>query len=508
MRQLAVLLGTLLLVSLPGSARGQAVGPRLTDEGRTLILLDEVREPQEKRQPGITLTGNPMTGGRQVRIAGHGIAPLREIAAGCGTRSWRVGLSDFRETPETNVATYDVPGEVVIQLLNSPECALLIAGARIVIPRELVSVVWALPGSAPKLPPGKASSSAPTATTADPCTVRTPGGDPGRISPGERIRAVKAIEALGALRDWATGPQGKEKADYASRVAKAEMVVGEYLAGGQTGHGELASAIRAAMGCFKEALRVWPNVNQPWSSAAENVRGAERYLDIKSLAERQEEERTRRKRIEDPSKTPTGSATPEAEKTPTKTPGYSVKSITPIFSQLLVISSPQGFKTVFENARGTQYIRESVLEGENENKWTQMITITGAKDLASKPNLSPKKYAESIADGFKRACPNSFSTSSISEGKISGYDGFIAIVSCGTSPSTAGRTSESALIAVIKGESDYYTVQWAERTEPSSTPIAIDTTKWVERFKRLAPIKLCPIVPGEAAPYPSCVGSK
>lgn len=188
--------------------------------------------------------------------------------------------------------------------------------------------------------------------------------------------------------------------------------------------------------------------------------------------------------------------------------GYSVKSITPIFSQLLVISFPQGFKTVFENARGPQYIRESVLEGENENKWTQMISITGAKDLASQPNLSPKKYAESIAGGFKRACPNSFSTSSISEGKISGYDGFIAIVSCGTSPSTAGRTSESALIAVIKGESDYYTVQWAERAQPSSTPIAIDKTKWDERFKRLAPIKLCPIVPGEAAPYPSCAGSK
>lgn len=188
--------------------------------------------------------------------------------------------------------------------------------------------------------------------------------------------------------------------------------------------------------------------------------------------------------------------------------GYSVKSITPIFSQLLVTSFPQSFKTVFENARAPRYIRESVLDGENENKWTQMITITGVKDLASNPNLSPKKFAENMAGGFKRACPNSFSVSGISEGKISGYDGFIAVVSCGTSPSSAGQTSETVLVAVIKGESDYYTVQWAERAEPSSTPIAIDTTKWVERFKRLAPIKLCPIVPGEAAPYPSCVGSK
>lgn len=188
--------------------------------------------------------------------------------------------------------------------------------------------------------------------------------------------------------------------------------------------------------------------------------------------------------------------------------GYSVKSITPIFSQLLVTSFPSGFKPVFENTRGPDYARGSVLDGENENKWTQMITITGAKGLASNPNLSPKKFAESMAGGFKRACPNSFSASNVSEEKISGYDGFIAILSCGISPSTAGRTSESALIAVIKGESDYYTVQWAERAEPSSTPIAINTAKWAERFKRLAPIKLCPRVPGEAAPYPSCVDSK
>ena len=299
MKQGVVLLGALLVLFSVGGARALAAEPRVTEDGQTLILLEEVREPQGKRQPGITLTGNRLTGGRQVRVAGHGIAPLQEMAAVCGGRSWRLGLSDFRQTPERNVATYEVPGEVVTQVLNSPECALLIAGARILIPRELVSAVWGLPGSAQQLVPGSsAAASAPTATPAEPCAVRTPGGDPSRISPGERIRSIKAIEALGALRDWANGPQGKGKADYASRVAKAEMVVDEYLAGGQGGQGELASAIRAAMNCFKEALQAWPQVNQPWSSAAENVRGTERYLNVKPLAERQEEERTKRMELE------------------------------------------------------------------------------------------------------------------------------------------------------------------------------------------------------------------
>jgi hypothetical protein len=28
----------------------------------------------------------------------------------------------------------------------------------------------------------------------------------------------------------------------------------------------------------------------------------------------------------------------------------------------------------------------------------------------------------------------------------------------------------------------------------------------MERLQKLAPLRVCPIVPGEAPPYPSCVG--
>jgi len=190
--------------------------------------------------------------------------------------------------------------------------------------------------------------------------------------------------------------------------------------------------------------------------------------------------------------------------------GRSVVSVSPVFGQLVSMSFPEGFHTapVFEQTVRLRYIRESVLEGENENRWTQMLTVTGAKGLASNPNVSPRKFAESMAGGYKKACPGSFSVGGVSEEQISGYDAFSVIVSCGTSPSTSRRTSESALIVVIKGAKDYYTVQWAERGAPSRTPIAIDTAKWGERFRRLGPIKLCPIVPGESAPYPSCVDQK
>jgi hypothetical protein len=184
--------------------------------------------------------------------------------------------------------------------------------------------------------------------------------------------------------------------------------------------------------------------------------------------------------------------------------GYSVRTITPIFSQLVTFSLPKGFMPAFENAKGGQYIQESVLEGESTTKWSQMITITGAKGLASNPNLTPTRFAGGMASGFKRACPDSFSATGLGEIKLDAHDAFIAVVSCGVAVPGADAHSETMLLIVIKGEADYYTLQWAERGAASKTPITFDNAKWADRLKRLAPIKLCPIVPGEAAPYPSC----
>jgi hypothetical protein len=79
---------------------------------------------------------------------------------------------------------------------------------------------------------------------------------------------------------------------------------------------------------------------------------------------------------------------------------YSVGVITPIFSQLVMFSYPKGFVPAFEDTKGGNYIQESVLAGESVNKWTQMITITGAKNLALNPNATPTRFAESIAGGF------------------------------------------------------------------------------------------------------------
>src|SRR5882757_515231 len=178
--------------------------------------------------------------------------------------------------------------------------------------------------------------------------------------------------------------------------------------------------------------------------------------------------------------------------------------ISPIFGQLVSFSMPQVFVVIGENTNGPSYIREAVLKGETASRWTQMITVTGAKGLVANPKLSPEAFAASIAGGFKSACPDTFVAKGVGPAKFGDQDGYVALASCGSVVSAPDKHSETALVVAVKGSADYYTLQWAERTPASGKPV-IDEAKWLERLRQLQPIRLCPIVPGEAAPYPSCV---
>jgi hypothetical protein len=185
-------------------------------------------------------------------------------------------------------------------------------------------------------------------------------------------------------------------------------------------------------------------------------------------------------------------------------PPAAFKVISPIFGQLVTFSMPQVFVVIGENTNGPSYIREAVLKGETADRWTQMITITGAKGLAANPKVTPEAFAASIAGGFKSACPDSFAAKGVGPIKFGDQDGYLALASCGSVVSAPDKHSETALVVAVKGNAAYYTLQWAERTPASGKPV-IDEAKWLERLRQLQPVRLCPILPGEAAPYPSCV---
>src|ERR1700754_4910218 len=184
----------------------------------------------------------------------------------------------------------------------------------------------------------------------------------------------------------------------------------------------------------------------------------------------------------------------------------SLTVISPIYGQLVRFSMPSTFVLAFENTNGPSYIREAVLKGETAKAWTQMITVTGAKGVAGNPQATPESFAVSMAAGFKKACPDTFAVKPFGAEKFGDQDGFVAVVGCGRIETSVDKHGETALIVVVKGSADYYTIQRAERVPLSADKPALDEAKWQERLSKLKPIRFCPIVPGEAAPYPSCVG--
>jgi len=196
----------------------------------------------------------------------------------------------------------------------------------------------------------------------------------------------------------------------------------------------------------------------------------------------------------------------QAESSPTSGAGGSVGVIAPIFSQLVYFHAPGNFVSVFETTHGDRHIHEWVLPGESVSNWTQMLTVTGARDVSARhPDATPEGFAQGMANGFQRACPSSFNAKVIYKGQLNARDTFIMVVGCGNAAASAGH-SETAVIAVVKGEYDFYTLQWAQRGHATQTPINIDVNMWAARMKVLMPLKLCPIVSGEQPPYPSCVG--
>lgn len=183
----------------------------------------------------------------------------------------------------------------------------------------------------------------------------------------------------------------------------------------------------------------------------------------------------------------------------------SLLTISPIFSQLVVFKMPLDFHVVNEETSAHAYIREAVPTGETAEQWTRMITVTGYKDVAANPGPPPAALLNTIADGFKKACPDTVSVGDLGNPPIDGYPAGFAFMACGTTSDGSKPHSEAALVVAIKGTQDYYTIQWAERGPAQATPVTFDDQHWLGRLKQLMPVFLCARIPGEKAPYPSCM---
>lgn len=197
----------------------------------------------------------------------------------------------------------------------------------------------------------------------------------------------------------------------------------------------------------------------------------------------------------------------DAKKTLPRADQEAIAVAVPVFGQLVAYTLPKGFRTVHEGTSGASFAREAVLRGQSTGAWTQMISVTGFKGGAGDKALNPQKYAERIANQFKQGCSSGYLAKPLGASKIEGQDAFATIVTCSTAKSASGDRSETAVILAIKGRADYYTIQWAERGTAAKQAPPIDEATWTERLKLIGPVRVCPIVEGEAAPYASCLKS-
>jgi hypothetical protein len=189
-----------------------------------------------------------------------------------------------------------------------------------------------------------------------------------------------------------------------------------------------------------------------------------------------------------------------------KAPPSNTVAATPVFDQLVAFITPAGFERAFASTSATHFISEFVQTGESVEQWSQMITLSGAKGQAVDPGFKAPQYAEKIAAQFQSACPATFAVAWLGNLKISGHDAFVALAGCGTVESGPPR-SEVAIVVAIRGKSDMYTLQWAERSAPSTQRPRLDAEKWGARLREMSPLKVCDPVAGELPPYPTCINS-
>lgn len=179
-----------------------------------------------------------------------------------------------------------------------------------------------------------------------------------------------------------------------------------------------------------------------------------------------------------------------------------------MFGELFAHQIPSGFKAQTEQTRGGVYARTIVLATDPDaGPWTQRVLVTANKDLGKQPDVTAKAVAMRIAQGFQQSCPTTFVGTSVADSRIeTGQPVHVVLVGCGSHNLTTARTatSEIALVAVVKGAQNVYSVQWSERAAPQAAAPKLDPTIWGDRLKALNPLLVCEQKPNESAPYPSC----
>lgn len=248
------------LLSLLGTSEAATGAARISDDGTTLFLQDEVRAPGTPR-PGIAINLEPGTGSRQIWVSGDGLPTLPTLDVVCGRGKRTLPLTRAQTAHELHVGLYEVPRELAETMLNSTDCRILATGPPIPVPRDLLWTVWADAAkgqTAPRILEGEVS------WVIDGDTVRVKIGD--RTEPVRYI-GINAPEVSNPPQPWEYA--GREARDVNALLVARKKVRLELDAHDRDAYGRLlayvyvgdmlvnAEMIRRG---YANALTVPPNV--------------------------------------------------------------------------------------------------------------------------------------------------------------------------------------------------------------------------------------------------------
>ncbi|HRE22227.1 MAG TPA: hypothetical protein PKW21_14530 [Rhabdaerophilum sp.] len=186
-------------------------------------------------------------------------------------------------------------------------------------------------------------------------------------------------------------------------------------------------------------------------------------------------------------------------------PQQTVAAAMPVYAHIVRFPVPAGFNPAFQkDNEGRFFIFEMIPKGEHIMSWSQMLTVTGINGAAN-ALPTPAQYLQNFTQGYRKACPDSFVSRSLSESAPKASEPALFFIGCGkvSLPNESPR-SEAVIVGFFASPKGIYSVQWAERSPAQDRAPVFDEGKWRPRLDALKTARLCDRVPGEAAPYPSC----
>lgn len=172
----------------------------------------------------------------------------------------------------------------------------------------------------------------------------------------------------------------------------------------------------------------------------------------------------------------------------------------PAADHLLAFMLPEGFVAVSE---GEIVARRA---GETAENWTEMLTLTVDPERADK---DPSMDASILGGLMQERCPDTLEQGGYGSWDIPGTDqgAYSTWNSCGTVIGSDPPRSEQHFSIAISGPSGGYILTRIVLGPASDEGLSAGVDELDAEMEKLTTgMKVCEVTPGEAAPYPSCIG--